>query len=146
MSSTSSIELELFSDRKFDTIFLITILTNNGWRISDGGSKIYLPIGDIDDFDWQRSNCITDDEVIEICAIKFKNKEIIGLVLTWLDTNIGGEFLFYPDGSLSILLSINRIKNHFSNMTYFDWYLEKIIPILLKNNIYLGKVECVYIS
>ncbi|MDO4230468.1 MAG: hypothetical protein Q4C98_11690 [Capnocytophaga sp.] len=67
---------------------------SNGWSLLGCGGKSYLPIGDIDDFDWQYSKSITDDEIMDICTIKFKNKEIIGLGLTWLDTNIGGNFLF----------------------------------------------------
>lgn len=79
---------------------------------------------------------------MDICTIKFKNKEIIGLELTWLDTNIGGNFLFYPEGGLSFLLNIKRIESLLTALTDFNWYLEKIVPVLIRNHIKLERVEC----
>lgn len=110
--------------------------------ILDGGYKGYLPVGDIDDFNWQRSKIVSDQEIIKICEKKFHDEEIIGLSLTWLDTNIGGDFLFFPDGKISFLLNINRIENHATNLTDFQWYLEKTVPIFIRNNINIESVTC----
>lgn len=143
MSISASIGFNFYSSSvEITPLLLINILISNGWSLLDCGRKSYLPIGDIDDFDWQYSNSISDEEVIKICAIKFKNKEIIGLGLTWLDTNIGGDFLFYPEGGLSFLLNVERIENSSTALTDFNWYLEKIVPVLLKNDIHVDRVEC----
>ncbi|OOR89792.1 hypothetical protein B0181_06110 [Moraxella caviae] len=114
----------------------------NGWMVLDGEYKCYLPLGDVDNFDWQRSKIINDKELIEICERKFYNKEIVGLVVTWKDTNIGGELLFFLDGRVSFLLTINRIENAATKLTDFQWYLEKIIPAFLNNDIYIESIEC----
>lgn len=143
MSVSASIDFNFYSSNVDITpLLLISILLSNGWSLLDCGGKSYLPIGDIDNFDWQHSKSITDDEIMEICAIKFKNKEVIGLGLTWLDTNIGGDFLLYPEGGLSFLLNIERIENISTTLTDFNWYLEKIIPTLIENDIYVERMKC----
>ncbi|MCG7412966.1 hypothetical protein, partial [Moraxella nonliquefaciens] len=143
MSISASIDLKLYSKIiNFTTIELINILISNGWNILDYCSKTYLPIGDTGEFNWQSSSAITDNEIIEICQKKFINQEVIGLVLTWLDTNIGGEILFYPDGNISMILNLNRIKNQSTDLTDFDWYLSKIIPCLNKHYIEVYSVIC----
>lgn len=146
MSVSASIDFNFYSNSiNITPLLLITILISNGWALSDCGGKSYLPIGDIDDFDWQYSKSITDDEIIQICAIKFENQEIIGLGLTWLDSNIGGDFLFYPNGDLSFLLNIGRIENPSTALTDFNWYLEKIVPFFIKNQINIASVQCYHI-
>ena len=143
MPISASIDFNLYSSSvEITPLLLINILMSNGWSLLDCGGKSYLPIGDIDDFDWQYSKSITDDEIMDICTIKFKNNEIIGLGLTWLDTNIGGNFLFYPEGGLSFLLNIKRIENSSTTLTDFNWYLEKIVPVLIRNHIKVERVEC----
>ncbi len=146
MSISASIDFNFYSSSiEITPLLLINILMSNGWSLLYCGGKSYLPIGDIDDFDWQHSKSITDEEIIKICAIKFKNKEIIGLGLTWLDTNIGGDFLFYPEGGVSFLLNINRIENTSTTLTDFNWYLEKIVPFIIKNNIHIESVRCYHL-
>lgn len=146
MSISASIDFRFYSKNITITpLILIDILISNGWVILDYDSKWYLPIGDVDNFDWQSSKTITDDEIMEICKIKFKNQEIIGLSLTWLDTDTGGSCLFYPNGEFSFLLDINRLESESSFITDFDWYLSKIVPILRKNDIYIESVKCDHI-
>lgn len=143
MSISASIDFSFYSSQiKIIPLRLIAILIENGWVISDGYSKMYLPIGDVDDFDWQCSKTISDEEIMQICEQKFHHKEIIGLSLTWLNTAVGGDFLFYPNGKISFLLNINRIENNLTKLTDFQWYLEKTVPLFIKNNINIESVAC----
>lgn len=146
MSISASIDFNFYSSSvEITPLLLINILISNGWSLLDCGGKSYLPIGDIDDFDWQYSKSITDNEIMEICTIKFNNQETIGLVLSWLDNNIGGEFFFYPNGNLSFSLSMERMENKLTGLTDFNWYLEKIVPALIKNSINIESVKCYHI-
>ena len=54
------------------------------------------------------------------------------MALTWRDSEIGGEFLIYPDGLILISLSINR-KTSNEGFTDVNWYLSKILPPLRKS-------------
>ena len=53
--------------------------------------------------------------------------------------NIGGEFLIDQDLHIIVSLSNNRQINSYE-MTDFDWYLSKIIPILKAEKIYIESV------
>ena len=64
----------------------------------------------------------------------------MGVSLSWLDTNVGGEFLIDQDLMISISLSNNRQINSYG-MTDFDWYLSKIIPIFKKEKINIESID-----
>ncbi|WP_160117930.1 hypothetical protein, partial [Lacrimispora sphenoides] len=83
---------------------------------------------DDDDFDWQE-NQINKDAFAEIVEQKEQAGEIIGVGLTWGNTDIGVILLIYTNYQLSFSLTINRKKLQ-SNITDFNWYLEKILPCL----------------
>ena len=57
--------------------------------------------------------------------------------MTWKDTNIGGEFLFFPNGQLlAVSWSVNRKPlKHCVDFTDHSWYLTRILAPLLKEGI-----------
>lgn len=133
MSVFANLDIQLVSPVEPEKFILsvIQLLLSFGWCFNDGGAITYLPIGDNDDFDWQRAE-ITDNTLLEILREKEKLGELIGVTMTWESSSIGGEFLFYSDGIISLNLSINRKKIKKHGYTDINWYIEKIIPVLNK--------------
>lgn len=140
MAVSASLDLCFFSNDEISPICLVNTLLRNGWKLSVYGEKWYLPVGDVEEFDWQISDSISDKEIIGICNKKLEAKEIIGLFLTWMDTNVGGSFLFYPIKDMSISLDINRVEKIQYKTTDFDWYLCKIIPTFILEGLKLESV------
>lgn len=138
MSVSATLDIELF-EGNIDSVEIIECLLKNGWRIEDNGNKVYLPINDDGMFNWQSEDIITDYEVIEILRKKNSINEVLGVSLSWLDTNIGGEFLVRQDLSISMSLSNNRQLNSYG-VTDFDWYLSKIVPILNKRELNIESI------
>lgn len=139
MSMQASIEIE-FSNLPQDceNTDLIKILLGGGWTLNDNGGISYLPEGDNDDFDWILRSKISQNELMKILEEKERKKELIGVVLTWQNTNTGGSFLFYPSHEVSVSLIVNRKILHGINnfkMTDSNWYLSRLIPIFYENNI-----------
>lgn len=97
----------------------------------------YLPLGDDDDFDWQRDN-ITVDSLLKVLREKEQKGELVGIVMTWKDTNIGGEFLLRNDGRIFVNLSMN-LKLIESGMkiqiTDLNWYLIKLLPAFSQDDL-----------
>ena len=127
MSVSAGLEVRLLRDGK-NAMDIVDCLLGHGWRIYDNGQKVFLPINDDGMFDWQREVGITDDEVINILKAKNNAHEPLGVSLSWLDTNIGGEFIIHQDLSLLFSCSNHRKINCYG-ITDFDWYFSKIIPI-----------------
>ena len=143
MSHAAGINISMSSKTK-STIELIEILLNNGWSVKDQGHISYLPLGDEDAFNWQHVAIPSWPKIVEILKQKEKNCEMIGLVMTWKDANIGGEFLFFPDGrQLAISWSVNRrTLKHCADFTDHSWYLSRILTPLLKECIVIESVQC----
>ena len=143
MSHAAGINISMSPNTK-STIELIEILLNNGWSVKDHGHISYLPPGDEDAFNWQHIAIAAWPKIVEILKQKEKNREMIGLVMTWKDVNIGGEFLFFPDGQqLAISWSVNRrTLKHCADFTDHSWYLSRILTPLLKECIVIESVQC----
>ena len=139
MSVQASINIEFanLSQNRKNSIDIIKMLLDSGWTFNDNGGISYLPVGDNGDFDWLLQTKISQKELMQILAEKEKKKELIGIVLTWQDTNIGGSVLFYNSGEISFILNVDRkILHGFNNfkMTDSNWYLVRLIPIFYRNN------------
>lgn len=52
-----------------------------------------------------------------------------GLVLTWHEEHVGGEFIVRPGLSLSVSLSIHR-RTTKRGVTDVSWYLDRLVPTL----------------
>lgn len=132
MSVSADMELRLNSTNCPTALDIIKALLSFGWCFDDYGKSSFLPIGDID-YEWQSLE-IPDDDLLKIIFEKEKNEEIIGVVMTWKFSKIGGDFLFHKDGLISISLSINR-ETTLTNFTDVTWYIDRIIPALQKHGI-----------
>ncbi len=138
MSVSASIDISL-SEENIDPVTIFRYLLNHNWRIEDNGNKVFLPLNDDDMFDWQSRTDIKDYEVFDILSRKNNIKETLGVSLSWLDTNVGGEFLIAQDLTVSISLTNNRQINSYG-ITDFDWYLSKIIPVLTSEKICIESI------
>lgn len=129
MSISSSIDLQL-SEKENSSNFVIKSifeLTSLGWIFLEEDMICYLPPNDNDEFNWVQES-ISKDYFFKIIQEKEANKELIGVVMTWENSGSGGQFLFYPDKTVSINLSINRQMHKKLNWTNVNWYIERLIP------------------
>ncbi|WP_062269765.1 hypothetical protein [Endozoicomonas arenosclerae] len=123
MSISASIDIQLAKSFAIPT--LIQMFLDAGWTLNDSGKVSFLPIGDVDDFNWQNEQ-LTDQALIELADEKVKRGELVGVVFTWQDTMSGGEVLFHTDSSFSITLSIGRKVVGKSRRTDVTWYIERL--------------------
>lgn len=142
MSVSASIDIKLIQ-RQTNELFSVKIiekLLDYGWNFKSEGSVSFLPIGDKNNFDWQNDD-ISLDSLINILENKEKADEIIGIVMTWKSTKIGGEFLIVENKKISISLSINRkiIDDDTVNLRITDvnWYLSRLLPAFSQDDILL---------
>ncbi len=140
MSLDTSINMKLArkGDKKIDVITLLKDLISGGWNIINNNSISYLPIGDDGDYDWQENDMILDD-FFNIVRTKEENSEVIGVMLRWKESEIGGSFLIYSNLEITFSICINRKKIKLGNneeMTDINWYIERLI-ILLKSKNYI---------
>jgi len=128
MSQTMTIDIKVYG--KIDMREFLLALENYGWTFNDNGQINYLPLGD-EDFDWERVSLSKKQDVLSIIVKKIAAKEMIGIVMTWQDSMIGGNFLYMPERfTLSFSASINRqkLKNDpYDRFTSIDWYYSKIL-------------------
>ncbi|WP_261828717.1 hypothetical protein [Inconstantimicrobium mannanitabidum] len=133
VSASISVQLERRNNEKISVIQLINTFISNNWRLQDDGKISYLPLGDDDDFDWQY-NEISVEELMNIVNKKEICREIIGLLMLWDTTDVGVQLLIHSELELSFSISVNRKTIDNGNITDVNWYLEKIITLLKKNN------------
>lgn len=124
MSTSASLDVNF--TKPFDTLALIKALLKFGWTFNDHGKKTYLPVGDDGAYNWQMQD-IPDKDLLKIIKQKIKTQEMVGVVMTWQNMNIGGSFQFY-NRSLNIILDINRVKTA-QGWTDVNAYLAKILPV-----------------
>jgi hypothetical protein len=143
MSHAAGINITISSGTK-SILELIEVFLNNGWSVKDHGHISYLPLGNEDAFNWQHIALAAWPKIVEILKQKEKNRELIGLVMTWKDANIGGEFLFFPDRErLAVSWSVNRkALKHCADFTDHSWYLTRILAPLLKEGIVIESIQC----
>ena len=135
MSVFATIEIQLIEENNINNSILDVInnLIQFGWLVYHGNYVSYLPIGDQDNYHWQDAKNMDFAVLQKIIIEKEVKNEPIGLIMRWQDTEIGGAFLFHSMYKLSVTLNINRQKISSlqpSDITDFQWYLERIIPAL----------------
>ena len=138
LDTSINIKLARKGEEKIDSITLIKDLINGGWNIINNNSISYLPIGDDGDYDWQE-NEMTLYDFLKIVKTKEENSEVIGTVIRWEDSEIGGSLLIYPNLEMTFSICINRKKVKLDNseeITDINWYNERLI-ILLKSKNYI---------
>ena len=132
MSSLVSLDIILTSKDNYFSEDIIKTLVSSGWNPLKNNKVTYLHIGDNDMYNWT-SNEITISELFQIIKTKEKEKEIIGLELYYLDSEIGCNLLMFNPKKFTLMISINKkyINKDFGIID-FNWYAEKIIPHLYK--------------
>jgi hypothetical protein len=139
MSNTAALEIKLVKYNSTEILpsDVIQKLLTCGWTLNDGGKVSYLPLGDIDEYNWQ-SEIMDKNIFMKIAFEKEQRKEIVGVVLTWMDTGVGGAVLIWNDGNMIFDLNINRriIDGIGENrITDFNWYIVKLLPALNQNGL-----------
>ncbi|MEK3825859.1 hypothetical protein [Paenibacillus sp. FSL K6-1558] len=128
---STSISIEIFLSEKISGMTILNKLEKYGWTYNDHGNVAFLPIGDNDNYDWQRTS-ISKEKLLGILSEKEKSGELIGVVMTWEDTNIGGTFLIRNNGTFLMSPDINRrfidIEGY-NKVTDLNWYMTKLLPI-----------------
>jgi hypothetical protein len=137
MSISASIDIQFArrKEMKISKVMLVKRLLEYGWTFRHNGYASYLPIGDNDDFNFQREafNKESIDALMMVIKKKEELDEPIVVSMTWERTNVGGELLLIRNGEISINLSINRklldtgiekTKN-----TDVNWYLMRLLPV-----------------
>ena len=143
MSVSASIDLRVvnrYSRTLVSPIKIIEILLSHGWRVDRNGEICYLPLGDKDSFAWS-SYTMGIKPLMEILRQKEAQDEIIGLVLNWEGTNIGGDLLLWTkeemdeksvhtsmslclDGDRKLLIDDGQLK-----ITDVNWYVVNLLKI-----------------
>jgi hypothetical protein len=134
MARLASIEIGLVSriPASNSSMDVIHALLSSEWRCSDEKCQSYLPVGDDGDFDWQRDE-LSNEQLFKIFLEKEEKGELIGTVLTWGDTGIGGDLLVRKDQTFSFILSINKKMHELLDIPDFYWYLERLLPPLRRS-------------
>ena len=129
MSHSASIDLHLARPLA-NVSSALSSLKQAGWKADDGGEISYLPLGDDGDFDWRSAPLDEGSLVDTIVQSKERAGELVGIVLTWEDSGVGGQFLFNPDHrSVNVVLSNNRkLLDGCERFTDLSWYLSRILP------------------
>lgn len=139
MSITASIDINLKNNNNklIPSIEIIRVLINNGWTLVHNNYVSYLPLGDKDSYDWQDSQNMNIDDLAVTFYKKERAEETVGIMMTWKDTFIGGDFLFWPSKiaypTLSINLNADRpliaLTDNYKIID-FQYYLLRLLPPL----------------
>lgn len=114
---------------------LIELLCNKGWSIRNGKGMVeYLPVGDIDSFDWEIKK-LSDDDIKDIVTVKQNRKETIGFYLFYEKTSTGIGLLSKEKNDIIISVDVNRqkISDTKNALTDFSWYFDHVISLLAQN-------------
>lgn len=139
MSISASIDITLQSSTQkrkaaFDIIY---ILTQSGWSFINNNYTSYLPLNDNDEFDWTTEQNIDSEQLRKLFETKEQAHEIVGILMVWNNSEIGGSFLFWPKEISCKTFSVNfnafrpMVKlNDNHEIIDFKWYLERLLPPL----------------
>lgn len=144
MSVAASIDLriiEMGTGNIVPAVKILQMLKQSGWTVKHDGYITYLPLGDeADGFNWIGEE-ISIESFMEIVEKKEKQNEPIGVLITWKDSEIGGEVLLWKKNekvekgihiTMSLCLTNNRktlTDEGFPKITDINWYLTKLLPI-----------------
>jgi len=141
MSLSGSITINTSSNKIFQNIYnVLKCFNNSSWKYIYNETITYIDIGN--DFNWKSENynSFLNDDII---SAKTKNKEIVGILFYFAETDIGIDVLIYPtNNKISFGLDRNRKTIDYSLITDYSWYLKRIKPVLDELNIVIHSIEC----
>ena len=126
MSTDAGAFLRVQLSEGMSSMDVLAALISGGWVLDDLGSITYLPPGD-EDFDWTSRGHDALDLVERDLQQRVRQGEVLGVVLTLRETDIGGTFLFYSDGRVIFSPIVNRVLRA-DGSTDADWYLSRLLP------------------
>lgn len=144
MSVCASIRLQLESKHNYTgtyTLKALELLLNFGWEFPTNFGGLYLPLGNVDDFNWQFSHALSESDLWAVIREKIKAEEFIGLELGWKDSEVSASFCFYENGEVSALLMGGRLVNSVYGRTEANWYLERIVTPFVESPFHIAKIE-----
>ena len=115
-----------YSERIID---VINLFNESGWKYYDLENNIeYLPLGDEDEFDWQKK-ILSDSELQEIINNKQDKFELVVLNLYYENSDVGITLMVKNTKEIIIDLNINRktVENNRESITDIGWYFNNII-------------------
>ena len=151
MSVSASIDLRVVQSstgKLITPIKAIELLAHYGWSLQRDGYVCYLPPGDGDNFGWDGRR-MSIESLMAILTKKEDLSELIGVLLTWKNTDIGGNLLLYGNKKslekdfftpISFHIDGNRkqlVINDSYGMTDVNWYLEKLLPAFNQGDTYV---------
>lgn len=137
MSKCASIDIQF---HKYNQLDFLELMVESGWSHDFCGFKNYFPIGNDDDYVLENKK-ISDSELMQIMQKKIELNEVVGISMTWGDTEVGGDFFLKSD-SASIALAIGSIRINSSRLLDVNWYIDKIIyPTTLSEKIIIDHFE-----
>lgn len=125
-----------YSERIIDVINLFNEVR---WKYYDAEKNIeYLPLGDNDDFDWQKK-FLSENELQELINDKQDTFELVALNLYYENSEEGLTLLAKNTKKIAIDLNINRrtVENNRESITDIGWYFDNIIQKLKKGTVLL---------
>ena len=122
---------------------IIQLLVDYGWNlINKDGNVTYIPPHDDEDYNWTTSP-MSEKMIMKIIEEKEKLNEIVGIILTWQNTEIVGKILLWPekqigkkktDISMALCFEADRKMIDNTNVTDVNWYLTKLLPAFNRGN------------
>ena len=132
-----TLDCRRYSERITD---IIAAFRKIKWNASNyDGAVEYLPIGDIDVYDWQTS-ILTESEIDEIINYKQDNDELAGIHLFYACEKAGITLLVSSTSEIMIGLDIYR-KVCKDNTTDLAWYFHHIIIPLRMNGCMIDHIS-----
>ena len=111
---------------------IIDLLARSGWKYYGAEKKIeYLPLGDGDDYNWQK-NSISAEKLRKLIGKKQVNNEVVGLVMYKENSDEGITILAKNTKEITFCLDINRktVSNNREAITDVGWYFTNILQRL----------------
>lgn len=129
-----------YSERIIDVINLFNEL---GWKYYNDEKNIeFLPLGDDDDFDWQKKVFLVD-ELNELINNKQDMNERVGMNLYYENSDVAITLLAKNTKEIVIDLNINRktIENNRESITDIGWYFNKIVQKVMENGCIIDYIK-----
>lgn len=146
MPTSASFDLRIIKAGSLEPLEPIEVIKNFakfGWTFIHNGQSSYLPRGNKDDdFSWITTT-MKFEKLLEILEEKQQRNELIGVLMTWQDTIIGGDLLLWGSKAIkekniyepivfNIFSERQIIENIGINKNYLrtdvNWYLERLFP------------------
>jgi len=129
------LSIRLNQNKKYSIEDIIKMFINIGWNLYDEQGKItYLPLGDVDEFNWQ-SDLMNEEDFYMLIREKEKHNELIGLTLYWSNTMIGVDLLAQSSYDIMLSITVNRklmYADSSISITDVNWYIDKTVINLKK--------------